>query len=51
MPRGPRKLRIAFGSSTLTHYGGVYLLHRFLTRIDFKRALGQDLQLMQRNNR
>ena len=51
MPRGPRKLRIAFGSTTLTHYGGVYLLHRFLTRIGFKRALGQDLQLMQRNNR
>ena len=51
MPRGPRKLRIAFGSSTLTHYGGVYLLHRFLTRIGFKRALGQDIQLVQRNHR
>jgi hypothetical protein len=51
MARGPRKLRIAFGSTTLTHYGGVYLLHRFLTRIGFKRALGQDIQLAQRNNR
>jgi hypothetical protein len=51
MPREPRKLRIAFGSSTLTHYGGVYLLHRFLTRIGFKRALGQDIQLVQRNHR
>src|SRR5215831_5497319 len=51
MPKGPRNLRIAFGSSTLTHYGGVYLLHRFLTRIGFKRALGQDLHLVQRNNR
>src|SRR5271166_5905321 len=40
MARGPRNLRIAFGSTTLTHYGGVYLLHRFLTRIGFKRALG-----------
>jgi hypothetical protein len=29
----------------------VYLLHRFLTRIGFKRALGQDLHLVQRNNR
>ena len=51
MTRGPRKLRIAFGSTTLTHYGGVYLFHRFLTRSGFKRALGQDVQLAQRNNR
>lgn len=51
MPRGPRKLRILFGATTLTHYGGVYLLHRFLTRIGFKRALGQEMQLAQRNNR
>jgi hypothetical protein len=51
MPKGPRQLRIAFGSRTLTHYGGIYLLHRLLTRIGFKRALGQDLHLAQRNNR
>jgi hypothetical protein len=51
MARGPRRLRISFGATTLTHYGGVYLLHRFLTRIGFKRALGQDLQFAQRNNR
>jgi hypothetical protein len=30
MPRGPRKLAIEFGATTLTHYGGFYLLHRFL---------------------
>jgi len=30
---------------------GVYLLHRFLTRIGFKRALGQGLHIAQRNNR
>jgi hypothetical protein len=51
MPRGARNLRIAFGSTTLTQYGGAYLFHRFLTRIGFKRALGQDIQLAQRNNR
>src|ERR1700757_5033892 len=28
MPKGPRKLLISFGNETLTHYGGVYLLHR-----------------------
>src|SRR5713101_10124683 len=51
MPKGPRKLRIAFGTATLTHYGGVYLLHRFLTRIGFKHAIAQDLRLVERNNR
>jgi hypothetical protein len=51
MPRGPRKLGIAFDSTTLTHYGGAYLFHRFLTRIGFKRALGQDIHFAQRNNR
>ena len=33
MGKGPRKLRIVFGAQSLSHYGGVYLLHRFLTRI------------------
>ena len=51
MPKGPRTLRITFGAETLTHYGGVYLLHRFLTRIGFKHSLAQDLRLVQRNNR
>lgn len=51
MPRGPRKLDISFGSETLTHYGGVYLLHRFLSRIGFKDAVARQLSLAQRNNR
>jgi hypothetical protein len=51
MPKGPRTLRITFGAETLTHYGGVYLLHRFLTRIGFKHALAQAIRLVQRNNR
>lgn len=51
MPKGPRKLRIAFGTKSLTHYGGVYLLHRFLTRIGFKNAVATDVRLRQRNNR
>src|SRR5271167_3254473 len=51
MPKGPRKLRIAFGTATLTHYGGVYLLHRFLTRIGFKHAIAQNLRLVERNHR
>ena len=51
MPKGPQKLRIRFGAATLAHYGGVYLLHRFLTRVGFKRAIAQGLRLIQRNNR
>jgi len=51
MPKGPRNLAIAFGAETLTHYGGVYLLHRFLSRIGFKNAVAMDVRLVQRNNR
>jgi hypothetical protein len=51
MARGPRKLTIKFGATTLTHYGGVYLLHRFLSRIGFKQAIARQIELVQRNNR
>src|SRR6266700_2050991 len=51
MPKGPRKLIITFGNQTLTHYGGVYLLHRFLTRIGLKNAIATEIRLIQRNNR
>jgi hypothetical protein len=51
MPRGPRKLTIEFGAQNLTHYGGVYLLHRFLSQIGFKRAVAKELRWVQRNNR
>lgn len=51
MARGPRQLRITFGAEDLTHYGGVYLLHRFLSRIGFKRAIAQHFRVNQRNNR
>jgi hypothetical protein len=51
MPRGPRKLAIEFGATSLTHYGGVYLFHRFLSRIGFKDEIARELRLAQRNNR
>jgi hypothetical protein len=51
MARGPRKLAITFGAQNLTHYGGVYLLHRFLSKIGFKRAVSKELRFSQRNNR
>lgn len=51
MPRGPRKLAISFGERRLTHYGGAYLLHRFLTQIGFKDAVASAVRLAQRNTR
>jgi hypothetical protein len=51
MPRGPRRLAITFGAKNLTHYGGVYLLHRFLSRIGFKDAVARYVSLIQRNHR
>jgi hypothetical protein len=51
MPKGPRKLAIKFGAVGLTHFGGAYLLHRFLSRIGFKRALSKEVSFLQRNNR
>jgi len=51
MAKGPRKLRVSFDTPSLTHYGGVYLLHRFLTRIGLKHALAMELRIVRRNNR
>lgn len=51
MPRGPRKLRGSFGSPSLTHYGGAYLLHRFFSRLRLKKLLTQEMRVVQRNNR
>lgn len=43
MPKGPRRLAIDFGARGLTHFGGVYLLHRFLTRAGFKAAVAKEV--------
>src|SRR5579863_10489780 len=51
MARGPRQLAVEFGAKKLTHYGGVYLLHRFLSRIGFKHSIAQQIRCRQRNNR
>jgi hypothetical protein len=49
-PLGPRKLRYAFTGQTLTHFGRVYLLHRFLSRLRLKRRFVTDVRFLQRNN-
>jgi hypothetical protein len=42
---------LIFGSASLTHYAGVYLLHRFFSRLRLKKLLTQEARLIQRNNR
>lgn len=51
MPRGPRRIAISFGAKSLTHFGGVYLLHRFFSQIGFKAAIAKRVAFVQRNNR
>lgn len=50
-PGGPRKLKITCGATSLTHYGGVYLLHRFFSRLRLRQVLPQEARLLQRNTR
>lgn len=51
MPRGPRSVRVTFDARTLTHYGGVYLLQRFFTRLRLKKSLTKAVRFGQRNTR
>lgn len=51
MHHGARKVRIVFTASSLTHFGGVYLLHQFLQQIQFRSFLARTLRFPQRNHR
>jgi len=51
MPKGPRSVRVTFDARTLTHYGGVYLLQRFFTRLRLKKSLTKAVRFGQRNTR
>ena len=51
MPRtGSKSVKVDFTAGQLTHYGGVYLLHRFLQQLHFRTLLSQRLHLEERNN-
>lgn len=47
---GSRKVKIAFSAGQLTHFGGVYLLHRFLQQLQMRTFLSRRLYLPERNN-
>ncbi len=51
MPRGSRRVRVSFSARTLTHFGGVYLLHRFFARLGLRKALTKGVRFPQRNTR
>lgn len=51
MAKGPRKVQVAFGSQTLTHYGGVYLLLRFFTQIGLNPAFAEKFRICDRYTR
>lgn len=36
MPKGIQKLRVSFGESTLTHYGGIFLIQHFCKKLKIK---------------
>lgn len=51
MRSGSRKIKIKFTAVGLTHFGGVYLLHRFLQQLRFRSYLYHHLPFVRRNNR
>jgi hypothetical protein len=51
MPRtGAKNVKVTFNAGQLTHFGGVYLLHRFLQQIRLRSFLCTRLQINERNN-
>jgi len=51
MPKGPRNVGLSFSARSLTHFGGVYLLHRFFARLGLRKALTTGVRFPQRNTR
>src|SRR3989304_6218893 len=51
LPKGPRNVGLSFSARSLTHFGGVYLLHRFFARLGLRKALTTGVRFPQRNTR
>lgn len=51
MRSGARKIRTKFTASGLTHFGGIYLFHKFLQQLQIRSYLFCNLSYSQRNNR
>jgi len=44
MPKGTRNIQLSFDESTLTHFGGMWLIQRFCNRIGLRRLFQRHLQ-------
>lgn len=51
MRSGARKIRTKFTAAGLTHFGGIYLFHKFLQQLRIRSYLFRHLSYSQRNNR
>lgn len=47
---GAKNVKVSFNAGQLTHFGGVYLLHRFLQQLQLRSFLCTRLQIKERNN-
>lgn len=47
---GSKNVKISFTAGQLTHFGGVYLLHRFLQKLQIRTFLYNQLRFSERNN-
>ena len=50
MRQGVSKIRIDFTAQSLTHFGGIYLVHQFLHQVQFRSFLTRHITFAQRNN-
>ena len=48
---GAREVEISFAGQSLTHFGGLFLLHRFVQRLGLRSLLADRVRFEQRNNR
>jgi hypothetical protein len=48
---GARGVKISFAGESLTHFGGLFLLHRFVQRLGLRQLLAERVRFAQRNNR
>lgn len=48
---GARNIRISFSAGRLSHFGGIYLFHQFLQKLQMRTYLSRRLPYDQKNNR
>lgn len=48
---GARNVGVSFSAASLTHFGGLLLIHRFFQRMGLRTLLAHQVQFPQRNNR